>query len=346
MMKSRHLIALFLLSSLAATAQQLCKTEQEAVDYCSQAIRSGKNSVSVILPFSVQKRINDVSHRIASKANVANIHYSAQGSTFTFTPVLAASARAGSSIAIDNSNACGDSKNDRKALAAADKIVARATKGCRSEYDKALALHDYFVTHSRYRPSDTPSYNDELYNALVKGRGACSGYARAFALLCTRAGLANYLVIGKNHNIAHAWNIVRLDGKWVHIDCAFDDPMPDMGDHAVRAYFAMSDAQIAVDHSWNRKQVPSCNSPELYYYNRSRHVFNTIDEFYAHMSSCTVQEGYYREAIVREVEKMTPYKAQAALEAAATRYRHLTFRSWMRHPAVPGHVTAHVHVSK
>ncbi len=342
----RRFVALFFLSAFAASAQQLCKTEQETVDYCSGVLRSGKNSVSVIIPYSVQKRVNDISHRIAAKANVANIHYSSQGSTFTFTPVVAATHQGGSSIAITNANAAGDSRNDRKAVEAADKIVAKVAARQQSEYDKALALHDYFITNSRYRPSDTPAYNDELYNALVKGRGACSGYARGFALLCTRAGLANYLVIGKHLGSDHAWNIVQLDGKWVHIDCSFDDPMPDMGDHAVHAYFAMSDKQIAVDHSWNRKQVPACNNPELYYYERNKHVFKTIDEFYTHMSSCNIHDGYYREAIVREVEKMKPRQAEAAMEAAATRYRHLTFRTWMRHPAIAGHVTAHVYVGR
>ncbi len=346
MIKHRYFLPLFLLSALSASALQLCKTEQEAIDYCSQAIRSGQNSVSVVLPYSVQKFANKLAHQIASKARVAHIHVTSKGSTFTFTPVVAASARAGSSIAIDNSNACGDSKNDSKALAAANKIVDKVTKGLRSEYDKALALHDYFVTHTRYAPTDEPDYNDELYDALVKGHGACSGYARAFALLCTRAGLANYLVIGKNNGTAHAWNIVRLDGKWVHIDTTFDDPMPDMGDHAVRAYFAMSDQQIAVDHAWNHKDVPACNSPELYYYHRYNHVFNTVDEFYAHMASCTSQHGYYREAIIRQVEKMKPRQAEVALQAAAARYRHLTFRSWMRHPALTGHVTVHVHINK
>ncbi len=341
-----HLVSLFCATALSVSAQQLCRTEQETIDYCVSALRSGKNSVSVIIPYSVQKHINDVSHRIAAKTNVANIHYSAQGSTFTFTPVVAATQRGGSSIAITNSNAAGDSKNDRKAVAAADKIVAKVAAHQRSEYDKALALHDYFVTNSRYRPSDTPAYNDELYNALVRGRGACSGYARAYALLCTRAGLANYLVIGKHLGSDHAWNLVRLDGKWVHIDCTFDDPMPDMGDHAVHAYFAMSDKQISVDHSWNRKNVPACTSPDLYYYHRNKHVFNTIDEFYTHMGSCQIHDDDYREAIIHQVEKMKPQQAEAAMEAAASRYRNLTFRSWMRHPAIAGHVTVHVHVSR
>ncbi len=346
MIKLHQLAAVFFLTAFTATAQQLCKTEQEAVDYCSRMIRSGKNSVSVILPFSVQKQAPTVAHRIAAQANVPNIHFSAQGSTFTFTPVVAASARGGNSIAITNSNAAGDSKNDRRAVEAADKIVSKVASRCRSEYDKALALHDYFVTNTRYRPTDETDYNDELYYALVKGRGACSGYARAYALLCTRAGLANYLVIGKHNGSAHAWNLVRVDGRWMHVDSTFDDPMPDMGDHAVHAYFGMSDSQIAVDHSWNRKQVPACNSPQLYYYSRTNHEFNTIDEFYAHMSACNMKHDDYREAIIRQVEKMTPNQAQVAMEAAASRYRHLTFRQWMRHPSLKGHVTVHVHVGR
>ena len=62
-----------------------------------------------------------------------------------------------------------------------------------SDYEKALALHDYICENVVY--SDTSM---TAYEALVNGRANCQGYAEATGLLYTLAGLENHVVRATN----------------------------------------------------------------------------------------------------------------------------------------------------
>lgn len=61
------------------------------------------------------------------------------------------------------------------------------------------------------------------YGALVAGRSVCTGYARAFQALCNGLGLPCWTVNGYQDGAGHAWNMVRLDGETLYVDCTFGD---------------------------------------------------------------------------------------------------------------------------
>lgn len=108
------------------------------------------------------------------------------------------------------------------------------------DYDKALALHDYLVRSCRY-DEEAPAAAHTAYGALVQGAAVCDGYARAYAALLERAGVA-CLVVGSTA-MDHVWNLVQLDGAWYHVDVTWDDPVPDRGSEAepVRTHFLVGD---------------------------------------------------------------------------------------------------------
>lgn len=45
--------------------------------------------------------------------------------------------------------------------------------------------------------------------------------------------------------------MVRLGGRWRHIDVTFDDPLPDSPEEIIRDYFMLTDSQIRNDHEWD-----------------------------------------------------------------------------------------------
>ena len=61
------------------------------------------------------------------------------------------------------------------------------------------------------------------YGALVAGRSVCTGYARTFQALCDGLGLDCWTVNGYQDGAGHAWNMVRLDGEILYVDCTFGD---------------------------------------------------------------------------------------------------------------------------
>lgn len=93
-----------------------------------------------------------------------------------------------------------------------------------SDFDKILYLHDYFVQHFSYDyaglQAGTPIR--DAYRFLTGGTGVCQAYALALMAAARAAGLECLPVVSEP--IQHAWNLVKIDGAWYHIDVTWDDP--------------------------------------------------------------------------------------------------------------------------
>lgn len=57
----------------------------------------------------------------------------------------------------------------------------------------------------------------------MKGKAVCQGIACAFKLLCDQVDIPSLVVIGTiaANQERHAWNIVRIDGQFYHVDCTW-----------------------------------------------------------------------------------------------------------------------------
>lgn len=165
-----------------------------------------------------------------------------------------------------------------RALGVAEAAVRDVRARYRSDYDRALALHDFLVQRSEYADShavhDTANATANLLNG---GRGVCDSYTRAYRLMLTIDGIDNKFVAGTVNGVNHCWNLVRLEGKWVHVDCTYSDPRPDDRGRIYHTHFALPDTLLARDHRWNRSLYPAATSPELYYPMRHR-SFGTVRE--------------------------------------------------------------------
>ena len=91
-----------------------------------------------------------------------------------------------------------------------------------SDFDKILYLHDYLVQNYAYDYeglSGTPIR--DAYNFFKQGKGVCQAYMLALIALCEKAGIPALPVT--SDEMEHAWNLVKLDGEWYHIDVTWDD---------------------------------------------------------------------------------------------------------------------------
>ncbi len=169
----------------------------------------------------------------------------------------------------------------QRALSKAEGAVRDICARHRSEYDRALAMHDYLVLHGEYKDSlqdhDTANATALLLNT---GKGVCDSYTRAYRLMLCIAGIENRFVAGVANGDNHCWNLVRLDGAWVHVDCTYSDPKPDAQGRIYHTHFALTDRMIASDHEWNRSLYPAATSTALYYPYRHR-AFETMYDLVA-----------------------------------------------------------------
>ena len=94
-----------------------------------------------------------------------------------------------------------------------------------TRYQKVKSIHDYVVSITIYE--DTP-YADDAYGVLVKNRATCSGFSRAFKLICDKNNIPCALVTGvgitPNESGEHMWCLVQMeDGLWYGVDPTWDD---------------------------------------------------------------------------------------------------------------------------
>ena len=89
-----------------------------------------------------------------------------------------------------------------------------------SDFEKEIKIIEWLVENCEYQKADDWE-NGTAYSCIVNGEAQCSGYADAFLQTAKACGLeARYV-----YNKQHAWNLVKLDGDWYHVDVTWEDPI-------------------------------------------------------------------------------------------------------------------------
>ncbi|MGX9133927.1 transglutaminase domain-containing protein [Rummeliibacillus sp. JY-2-4R] len=128
-----------------------------------------------------------------------------------------------------------------------------------SDFEKVYFVNGYLASHIAYSENATNG-GHTAYDALFDHKAVCQGYALAAYRILTEAGVETRYITGKVHDQNHAWNKVKLNGKWYNLDITWNDPMPDRGDRYRLNYFLISDQQLAKDHTWNYRTIDAATS--------------------------------------------------------------------------------------
>lgn len=128
-------------------------------------------------------------------------------------------------------------------LAQLNAVIADVMRGVwpeMSDVEKALAVHEYFVSHFAY---DETYQNGTAADILLEKTGVCQAYAEAYAFFMHLLEIPCVVVPSAEMN--HAWNMIEIDGDWYHVDTTWDDPLPDLPGQSQRTFFLLSDAAIS-----------------------------------------------------------------------------------------------------
>lgn len=157
-----------------------------------------------------------------------------------------------------------------------NEIIPRIIGSDMTDYEKELAIHDYIITNCEYGYEDySNDYAYRAYGALVQGKAVCNGYAEAMALLLNCVGVENDIMTGWANGELHAWNRVRLDGKWYQVDSTWDDPIPDRGSFAGHQFFNVTDDIMDDTHVWTTSDYDACDAMDYNYFK----VNNSIGDY-------------------------------------------------------------------
>lgn len=94
------------------------------------------------------------------------------------------------------------------------------TSGITNDYDKAKAISEWVTSHMTYNLLDFHVSNPTpLYpGSTIPNIGKCEDFAAATYDLLEGAGLPAKSIVGTEKGVAHAWNEVYVDGRWVFVD--------------------------------------------------------------------------------------------------------------------------------
>lgn len=171
-------------------------------------------------------------------------------------------------------------RDHQKAMKArVEKLALSAAK--LNEVDKLLYIHDFICENVKYDKLKKP-YSHEIIGALGHGVGVCEGIAKSVKSLCDKLGIWCIIAISdanpeKNIKYRHAWNIVRINKKYYHLDATFDNTLGKA--KPIRYdYFMLSDKQVFRDHEPVIWKVPICEDAEHYYYKEKKLTFTKYED--------------------------------------------------------------------
>ena len=170
-------------------------------------------------------------------------------------------------------------KDHQQAMKARVEKLSRQAKEM-NDWDKELYIHDFICQNVNYDKLKK-QYSHEIIGPLGQGVGVCEGIAKSVKILCDALSIPCIVVISENNpakNIKyrHAWNVVKINGTWYHLDATFDNTI---GKKNVRYdYFNLDDKNIFRDHEPSICKVPACNDGDHFYYKEKKLSFTKMED--------------------------------------------------------------------
>ena len=177
-------------------------------------------------------------------------------------------------------------------------------------YEQELAVHNYMVLNSEYDyynyiNGTIPYVSHTAEGIFVNRTAVCDGYSSAFKLCMDILGIPCEIITGEGDGVAHAWNVVMLDGEWYMVDVTWDDPVPDNPGVVNYDYFNITDEKMRRDHSYTSDI--NANGTKYNYYAQQENYFTNTTDYYEYLNkklSEALESGVENATVVIYVESL------------------------------------------
>jgi len=174
----------------------------------------------------------------------------------------------------------------QKAMASRVEKLARPAAGLKEE-EKLKYIHD-FICENVYYDKLKKQYSHEIIGPLGQGIGVCEGIAKSVKILCDALNIWCTIAISGNNpekgiKYRHAWNVLKVNGKYYHLDATFDNSLGKGRDKVAAEelrydYFMLSDRQVFRDHEPVIWRVPECSDGDSFYYRTKKVSFTKLED--------------------------------------------------------------------
>lgn len=206
----------------------------------------------------------------------------------------------------------------QKKIGAVVKMVMKARRKGKplSKVNKLKYIHDWLIYSVEYDYKDLAALEEEStagasnkyrymyneYGAIVEGQAICQGYAYAFKAIVdelnrqTNSGIKCEIAYASDH----AWNRVKLNGKWYHIDVTWDDSGKKdfFTKRSNTRYFLFSDSR----RGWNYWTSSMSSEPA----NDKRYEGKKWPKYQKNLKECTVSLKHPNKVYVYRGKQIIP----------------------------------------
>ena len=272
---------------LNASAQTVIDSKKELLAEIEDALSSGKTKISFVTSELTQEDFDTLNQNIEGFYGSVK-EYQIKSVKFLNKSYVTLSCEISDNYYVERAfSDKEDIPEDRDKARDLYKVCQSFLNGLQSkkqsDYEKEKLIHDYIVSSVVYGyPSGKKEPEGDAYSAygaLVLKKAVCNGYAEAMKLLCDLSGVTCKMISGTADGENHAWNLIKLDKDWYHVDPTWDDPEPDDTSRIMYTYFNVNDTQMKTDHNWNATLYQKAEGEKYNYYRKKDLLCENYKEF-------------------------------------------------------------------
>lgn len=144
-----------------------------------------------------------------------------------------------------------------------------------NEYEISKAAYEYIIKNCKYGKNE----NDQnILSVIIDKMSVCSGLSKAYQFLLQEYGIEAATITGlTDQNVAHMWNIIKIDGKYYYTDITYGNTNT-KEDEINYDYFNVTTDDIVRLYRFNAGQVlEDCVSVDANYYKMNGSYYQYID---------------------------------------------------------------------
>lgn len=194
-----------------------------------------------------------------------------------------------------------------------EELIKTLIKPHMKDYERERVIGEYLMNHLVYATRET-DLSHTMQGALVEGIAVCDGYAKSYMYLLNSIGIPTKFVTGtatsENQAIPHAWNLVKLQDGYYHVDLTWADSEGGQIGH-LYPYFNETDDYMKLTHTWEQDQFPKAEGKNYL------SIYLPIE-----------QQGVYKVSSKKEWEKVSRQLGKDGLEEANLIFYELSTNKW------------------
>ncbi len=165
-----------------------------------------------------------------------------------------------------------------------NEIIASVGIESSKDFENEQKLHDALSNKVSYYEYDDinkiPSKYHSILGTLSENMAVCDGLSKTMQLLLDKVGIESIMVSGSLNNTSHAWNMVKIDDKWYHMDITSNNSVKNENKVIIHSYFNLTTEEIKKTHTISDEGIiPEANDTKYNFYNYTGKSITKDDNF-------------------------------------------------------------------